>query len=101
MTDNIIPREPTEIIIGQSDDLSKVVVKALQQLEHILDMELPEDNKIKHKFLSIKKDAAAAVINAGLKADENRFRRENKDIITRLFDKIQKGGKIEDGHMKK
>ena len=83
MANDIVPVEST-------DDLSRVVKKALGQMEHILDMD-PEDVNPddKMKLLSVKKDAAASIINAGLKADENRFRRENKDIIEKLFEKIK------------
>lgn len=82
------------------DSLSRVVSKALKQIEAILDLDVDAesaDNRM--KMLSVKKDAASAIINAGLKADENRFRRENKDVIERLFDKIEKRGKIVDGHV--
>lgn len=83
VNNEIVPVEST-------DDLSRVVKKALGQMEEILDMDPsqvePEDYI---KLLSVKKDAAASIINAGLKADENRFRRENKDIIEKLFEKIK------------
>lgn len=85
-----------------TDDLSRVVKKALKQIEDILDMEMPVATiAVQAKILSLKKDAAASIINAGLKADENRFRRENKDIVERLFDKIRKDGKIVDGQIKR
>jgi hypothetical protein len=78
------------IPVENQDDLSRVVRKALGQMEEILDIDPaqvePEDYI---KLLSVKKDAAASIINAGLKADENRFRRENKDIIEKLFEKIK------------
>lgn len=85
----------SEIVpIENTDDLSRVVRKALVQMETILDMDSddvePED---KLKLLSVKKDAAASIITAGLKADENRFRRENKDIIEKLFEKIKNDAK--------
>jgi hypothetical protein len=41
------------------------------------------------KAVSAKKDAAMGIINAGLKADENRFRRENKDLLGDLFKRIE------------
>lgn len=98
MSDDLIVPNEGQVLINNEDNLSRVVRKALQQIEDILDMELPEDES-KMKLLSVKKDAASAIINAGLKADENRFRRENKDIIERLFDKIKKDGKVVDGHI--
>lgn len=93
---NLIVPNDSNILDQQEDNLSRVVHKALQQIEIILDMPVPDDDS-RMKMLSVKKDAAAAIINAGLKADENRFRRENKDIIERLFDKIKKESKIVDG----
>lgn len=97
---NDIIKTNTNTPVASSDDLSKVVYKALQQIEMILDIDfkdVPKDEVT--KILSIKKDAATAMINAGLKADENRFRRENKDIIERLFDKIKKESRIVDGQV--
>lgn len=88
------------IIPENTDELSRVVRKGLLQIEAILDVTpdgLTMENQM--KLLSIKKDAATSIINAGLKADENRFRRENKDIVDRLFDKIKKDGKLIDGRV--
>lgn len=100
MSNELIPSESKEIVVGNADALSRVVQKALQQIETILDMEAedvaPEDLM---KLLSVKKDAASSIINAGLKADENRFRRENKDIIEKLYEKIKNSDKIINGNV--
>ena len=82
--------------VDQEDSLSRVVRKALEQIEAILDMPVPAGED-RMKMLSVKKDAASSIINAGLKADENRFRRENKDIIEKLFDKIKKDTRLIEG----
>lgn len=103
MNKDLIVPNTGDIILNQEDNLSRTVGKALQQIEAILDTPhsttVNNETFINTKILSIKKDAAAAIINAGLKADENRFRRENKDIIERLFDKIKKESKIVDGEI--
>ncbi len=93
---------PNDLIIpDNTDDLSRVVRKALLQIETILDTTTDGLSiEMQMKLMSVKKDAATGIINAGLKADENRFRRENKDIVDRLFDKIKKDGKIIDGRVK-
>lgn len=97
MNDVIIP--PVNFDKNE-DALDKVVRKALQQIEYIIDIDINSVNALDRiKMLSIKKDAAASIINAGLKADENRFRRENKDIVERLFEKVRKESKIVDGHV--
>jgi hypothetical protein len=99
MANEILPIN-SPAIEGNEDTLSRVVTKALAQIEDILDIDIetvhPDDRM---KMMSVKKDAASAIINAGLKADENRFRRENKDIVERLFDKIKKESKIVDGRV--
>lgn len=95
--DNI---ETKSVVIDNQDKLDTVVKKALDQIEAILDVDMakvPVDDKM--KMLSVKKDAATAIINAGLKADENRFRRQNNTAIERLFDKIKKESKIVDGRV--
>lgn len=87
MNNEVIPQD-------NMDDLSRVVGKALKQMEFIMDMDEKDvDPEDRIKLLSVKKDAAASIINAGLKADENRFRRENKDIIEKLFEKIKNDAK--------
>ncbi len=98
MSNDIIVPDMSRDIVAQSDDLSRIVTKALLKIESIIDI-VPEtiDQENRMKLLSVQKDAATSIINAGLKADENRFRRENKDIITRLFDKIEKERKIVEG----
>lgn len=47
------------------------------------------------KIVSIKKDAAVSAITAGLKADENRFRKRNSDVLAKMFLAI-KGEKSSD-----
>lgn len=94
--DLVVVQQQNEVLAHQTDDLARVVSKALQQIEAILDLPVPQGED-RMKMLSVKKDAAASIINAGLKADENRFRRENKDIVERLFDKLNKSTKLIDG----
>lgn len=111
MSNELIAQDDNRSVLTPStDDLSRVVNKALLKLESILDIDTEKktedkedyyDNKSKAKILSIQKDAAASILNAGLKADENRFRRENKDIIERLFDKLHNKSKIVEGHVTK
>lgn len=57
--------------------------------EEILDTPLPgrnEDHFV--RMFSSVKDAAVSVMNLGLKADENRLRKRNNDILQELYDKI-------------
>jgi hypothetical protein len=99
MSNDLIIPEVTST--PNQDDLSRVVNKGLAQIEEILDLDINvlTRNDDRLKMLSIKKDAATAIINAGLKADENRFRRENKDIIERLFTKVRKDSKMINGEV--
>jgi hypothetical protein len=46
---------------------------------------LPREHTDYMKQLALKKDTAVAVITAGLRADENRFRRRQHDIIAKIF----------------
>jgi hypothetical protein len=85
-----------DLISQSQDDLSRGVKKALAKLESIIDLPLPDDDT-RVKMISIQKDAAASLINAGLKADQNRFRQERQDIVEQLFAKIHKTTKIIDG----
>ena len=55
---------------------------------------LPPSHSDHMKQLSIKKDAAMGIIGAGLKADENRFRRRQNDVIAKLFTLVQQDKKL-------
>jgi hypothetical protein len=53
-------------------------------------MELPEiENEHFGRVLTAKATVAQSVINSGLKADENRLRRENKEVMDRLWKKFK------------
>lgn len=71
--------------------LDRVVRKSLVTIEEVLDIPLcdPSD-PIYMKLLAAKKDCAVSIVNAGLKADENRFRRENRDVVEKLFERISR-----------
>jgi hypothetical protein len=53
-------------------------------------MDLP-DEESEHfgRVLSAKQAAATSVINSGLKADENRLRREKKEVLQGLYKRFQ------------
>jgi hypothetical protein len=46
------------------------------------------------KVMSMRKDMAQSLINAGLKADENRFRKKNEDAIINLLARIEADKKV-------
>lgn len=70
--------------------LDRIVTLALHTLENVMltDTPHPEDEAF-GRILSAKKDAAVSVLNAGLKADENRFRKHKNNILKDLFEKMQ------------
>jgi hypothetical protein len=68
-----------------------VFVKALETTEETLDLVTPhylDENYA--KILSLKQTAATAVINSGLKADENRLRRRETSALAKLYAAVQK-----------
>lgn len=72
-----------------SDRLTRLVDTGLSVLEEVLEQPTPPLNHANYlKMLSIKKDAAVSVINAGLKADENRFRKRKNDVLGELLKQI-------------
>lgn len=75
---------------SNGDKLNKLVNKALDTMAEVLNTELPATNSPDRlKVLSIKKDAAVSVLGAGLKADENRFRKRQSDVLGRLLDALR------------
>jgi hypothetical protein len=78
-------------ILTPSERHEELFNKALDAQEQILDLDLP-DVESEHfgRVLTAKATVAQSVINSGLKADENRLRRENKDVMNKLWDKFEK-----------
>ncbi|MDE2097898.1 MAG: hypothetical protein KGL39_11665 [Patescibacteria group bacterium] len=52
-------------------------------------VELHQDDPNFARLLSAKKDAAVSVVNAVLKADENRFRQRKTDVLEKLLERIR------------
>lgn len=86
-------------IRDNGEALNVVIGKSLRVVDRILDedpdsYDKPEDRL---RCLAILNQTSANMLTAGLKADENRFRKENHDVIHRLFEKITSApGKIYD-----
>ncbi len=81
--DDVLSEQPTE-------RFERVFTKALIQTEETLDLELPHPSDPDYaKILSLKQTAATAVINSGLKADENRLRRKQTDVLAKLYATVE------------
>lgn len=66
------------------------MVQSVGKIKEILDYELPKRGDPDfQRMLSTQKDAAVAVVNSGLKADENRFRRRQTNILKDLYERMQ------------
>lgn len=85
-------RSRSGVTDDDGSDLDNLVTAALLTLKEVLDTQTPDrmdDNYT--KILALKKDAAVSLIGAGLKADENRFRKRNSDILGKLFNELKLG----------
>lgn len=79
-------RRQFEVLEADPNKLDAAVDLAINTVLDILEMDyLPQGHTDHLKQLSIKKDAAMGIIGAGLKADENRFRRRSNDVLAKLF----------------
>jgi len=88
-------RREFEVLEADPNKLDKAVDLSLDTALDILEMEyLPTSHSDYMKQLTLKKDTAVALIGAGLKADENRFRRKQQDVIARLFEAVQRDKKL-------
>lgn len=82
--DDVLSERPTELF-------ERVFIKALETTEATLDLPTPHPFDENYpKILSLKQTAATAVINSGLKADENRLRRKETDVLAKLYATVQK-----------
>lgn len=88
-------RREFELLEADPNKLDHAVDLALTTALDILEMDyLPPSHSDYMKQMTIKKDTAISIISAGLKADENRFRRRQNDVIARLFDAVQRDKKL-------
>jgi hypothetical protein len=86
-------------LIHPAEDYERLFSKAIAAQEEILDMELP-DVESEHfgRVLGAKASTAQAVINSGLKADENRLRQQKSEVLHELYARhkaIKEGKTIE------
>lgn len=79
--------------------LETLVDKSLAKMNEILDIPLIPGDDDFTKVLSSQKDAAMSVLNTSLKADENRFRKQAADGLTRLLDAIERKEKSMRGEL--
>ena len=87
------------VLIHPAEDYERLFSKAIAAQEEILDMELP-DVESEHfgRVLGAKASTAQAVINSGLKADENRLRQQKSEVLHELYARhkaIKEGKTIE------
>lgn len=83
-------RDRNAILEVATSNLDNLVAKALAKLDEILGIPLPamsHDNFI--RIMTSQKDAAVSVVNSGLKADENRFRKRENDVLEKLYQQMQ------------
>ncbi len=79
-------RRQFEVLEADPNKLDAAVDLALNTAIDILELEyLPTSHTDYYRQLTLKKDTLSVVINAGLKADENRFRRKQHDVVAKLF----------------
>lgn len=89
-------RNRSGVLEADGSDLDQIVSTGLAVLREIMDIPTPDAMDENYtKIVSIKKDAAVSAITAGLKADENRFRKRNSDVLAKMFLAI-KGEKSSD-----
>lgn len=83
-------RPKTGVLDEDGSELDDLVGIALQTVRDVLSVETPDPFDDHYpKILAIKKDAAISIIGAGLKADENRFRKRNTDVLSKLFEALK------------
>lgn len=83
-------RHKDDVLESGEVNLDNLIAKAARTLNEVMDINLPSPYDEHYaRVLSAKKDAAVAVMNIGLKADENKFRKRETDVISKLYDKIK------------
>ena len=88
-------RNPDDVLAAKSFTFDNLIQSSLATAQEIQNIPIPpEGHPDRIRIIGIKKDLAVAVINSGLKADENMFRRKQHDALKELYDKVEAAGKI-------
>ena len=83
-------RDESEVLNDNATALERLTAKALCKLDEIIDIALPPQSSDHYgRVLSAQKDASVAIVNSALKADENRFRRRQTDVLEKLYSKMR------------
>lgn len=83
-------RDGDEVLAENTGEFDALILKGLRKINEILDYDLPargDDQFI--RMMGIQKDVSVALVNSGLKADENRFRRRQTNILKDLYERMQ------------
>lgn len=84
-------RDGDEVLAENTSTFDDLVAKSLVKINEILDYDLPPRNHPDfQRMMSTQKDASVAIVGAGLKADENRFRRRQTNILKDLFERMER-----------
>jgi hypothetical protein len=81
--------------VGRAERLEKLVDKALERVDEILELPFDAADENFPRVLSAVKDTAINVVNLQLKADENHFRAKSQDGLMKLLaDVLAKEGEV-------
>jgi hypothetical protein len=83
-------RRGSLVPVGETVTLEELINPALTVLKEVMGVELDDSDPNFARILSTKKDAAVSVVNAALKADENRFRQRKSNVLEELITRINK-----------
>lgn len=83
-------RDRDEVVTENTNAFDNLVVKAIGKGEEILNIPLPPmSDENFGKILSAQQALTTALINSGLKADENRFRRRQSNALEKIFEAMR------------
>lgn len=88
-------RHGDDFLDQNAGEFNNIVGKAINKAHEILSMPLPHPSDDNFgKLLQAQQSLSVAVINSGLKADENRFRKKNSLALQSLWDEMERNRHI-------
>lgn len=78
------------VSVDNAVTLEDLINPALSVLKEVMEVPLDDNDPNFTRILSAKKDAAVSVVNAALKADENRFRQRKSNVLEDLLERMKK-----------
>ena len=83
----VVPAE-SSVPLDRSERLEKLLDLSLDKAEELLELPVDQLDENYTKVASMQKDLVVSIVNAGIKVDENRFKKKTADALSAVLTQI-------------